>query len=275
VPGFRVALVSLSMLLGACAVAPEGGLSEVMQRPAERALLAGLRAYDDGQYGDAERELNKALATGLVSAKDRASAHKHLAFVYCSSQRLKPCEGAFRAARAADANFALSRAEAGHPVGPGLQADCPRPAVHPARATTCTRNMTTAAISFSPRAHLLGRHRRRRHGVLRQLPEALNVRAPNGCALGSAAEDAQGANRCSSSPTPASVTCAARLDELTITVALPPRRAALTLAQAALRGTTLLADCRVTLACVEAASFRPVRLPRSILDALASTPTPP
>jgi len=69
----------------------------------------------------------------------------------------------------------------------------------------------------------------------------------------------------------------ARLDEeLTITVALAAAaRATLTLAQAALRGTTLLADCRVTLACVEAASFRPVRLPRSILDALASTPTPP
>jgi acyl-CoA thioester hydrolase len=69
----------------------------------------------------------------------------------------------------------------------------------------------------------------------------------------------------------------ARLDdELTITVALAAAaRATLTLAQAALRGSTLLADCRVTLACVEASSFRPVRLPRSILDALASTPTPP
>lgn len=104
------------IVLGACAVAPQGGLSEVMQRPAERALLAGLRAYDDAQYADAERELNKALATGLVSAKDRAGAYKHLAFVYCSSQRLKPCEDAFRAARAADNEFALTRAEAGHPL---------------------------------------------------------------------------------------------------------------------------------------------------------------
>jgi Tfp pilus assembly protein PilF len=112
------ALVSVAMavLVGACAVAPQGGLSEVMQRPAERALLAGLRAYDDGLYADAERELNKALAAGLVSAKDRASAHKHLAFVYCTSQRIGPCEDAFRAARAADAEFTLTRAEAGHPL---------------------------------------------------------------------------------------------------------------------------------------------------------------
>ncbi len=110
------ATVALCALLGACAVAPEGGLSEVLQRPAERALLAGLRAYDDGQYPDAERELNQALTTGLVSAKDRASAHKHLAFVYCTSRRIEACAEAFRAARAADAAFALSRAEAGHPL---------------------------------------------------------------------------------------------------------------------------------------------------------------
>ena len=105
-----------SALLGACATAPQGGLSEVMQRPAERALLAGLRAYDDAQYAEAERELNKALATGLVSAKDRADAYKHLAFIYCSSQRIKLCEEAFRAARAAAGEFALTRAEAGHPL---------------------------------------------------------------------------------------------------------------------------------------------------------------
>jgi Tfp pilus assembly protein PilF len=112
----RCAAVSMASVLAACAVAPQGGLSEVMQRPAERALLAGLRAYDDGQYTDAERELNNALAAGLVSAKDRAIADKHLAFVYCTSQRIKPCEDAFRAARKADPEFALTRAEAGHPL---------------------------------------------------------------------------------------------------------------------------------------------------------------
>ncbi len=115
-PRRSAALVLLCALLGGCAVAPQGGLSEVMQRPAERALLAGLRAYDDAQYVDAERELTRALTTGLVSAKDRASAHKHLAFVYCASQRVAPCEAAFRAARAADVEFALTRAEAGHPL---------------------------------------------------------------------------------------------------------------------------------------------------------------
>ena len=112
----QLTAVSLSIVLAACATAPEGGLSEVMQRPAERALLAGLRAYDDAQYADAERELDKAIATGLVSPKDRAAAQTHLAFIYGTSQRIKPCEDAFRAARAADFEFALTRAEAGHPL---------------------------------------------------------------------------------------------------------------------------------------------------------------
>jgi acyl-CoA thioester hydrolase len=66
----------------------------------------------------------------------------------------------------------------------------------------------------------------------------------------------------------------ARLDdELTVTVRLASAaRATLSLAQAALRGPALLADSRITLACVEADSFRPKRLPKSILDALASQP---
>jgi Tfp pilus assembly protein PilF len=110
------------VLLTACAQAPVPkpaepvGLIDVSERPAEKALLAGLRSYDDGQYLDAERHFNDALKIGLVSSKDRAAAHKHLAFVYCTSRREAQCEGAFRAARSAFPAFALSKSEAGHPV---------------------------------------------------------------------------------------------------------------------------------------------------------------
>jgi Tfp pilus assembly protein PilF len=110
----KIAALALTLLLAACAQDP--GLTDVMQRPAERALLAGLRAYDDGQYADAERDLKRSLEVGLASAKDRANAHKHLAFVYCTSQRVPDCERAFRAALAADPQFALGKAEAGHPL---------------------------------------------------------------------------------------------------------------------------------------------------------------
>ncbi len=69
----------------------------------------------------------------------------------------------------------------------------------------------------------------------------------------------------------------ARLDdELTVTVALATvARATLTLAQSALRGSTLLADSRIALACVAVDTFRPRRLPKTLLDALASKTTPP
>jgi hypothetical protein len=86
-----------------------------MERPAERALVEGLRAYDEGQYPQAEAALQRALASGLASGRDRASAHKLLAFIACTSDRLAACEAAFRAARAADPAFALNRSEAGHP----------------------------------------------------------------------------------------------------------------------------------------------------------------
>ncbi len=95
---------------------PSAGLAEVIERPAERALLTGMRAYDDAQYPQAERALSTALGSGLTSAKDRASAHKLLAFIYCTSSRTAECEASFRAAREADPGFALSRSEAGHPA---------------------------------------------------------------------------------------------------------------------------------------------------------------
>lgn len=97
------------------APAPAVGLAELMERPAERALIDGIRAYDDGQYVSAEAALRKALAAGLRSPRDQASAHKLLAFITCTSNRPAECEAAFRAARAADPSFALSRSEAGHP----------------------------------------------------------------------------------------------------------------------------------------------------------------
>ena len=111
-------LVACSLLLAACVQAPTAptGLMDVAERPAEKALLAGIRAYEDAQYGEAEKHFGTALQAGLGSAKDRAAAQKHLAFIYCTTSRTVECEAAFRAARQADPAFALSRSEAGHPL---------------------------------------------------------------------------------------------------------------------------------------------------------------
>lgn len=82
----------------------------------EQALALGLRAYQSAQYGQAESQLKLALKSGLATPADAAQAHKHLAFIYCTSRRETLCAAAFKAARAADAKFALSKAEAGHPM---------------------------------------------------------------------------------------------------------------------------------------------------------------
>jgi Tfp pilus assembly protein PilF len=110
----------LMALFAGCATqkttTPTVGLLDVISRPAERALQSGLRAYDDAQYADAEKQLNQALKAGLVSARDRGAAHKTLAFIYCTSNRVVDCEAEFRAAKHADPGFALSKSEQGHPV---------------------------------------------------------------------------------------------------------------------------------------------------------------
>ncbi len=113
-----LAIVAATLLITACAEAPRApsGLMDVAERPAEKALLAGIRAYEDAQYPEAEKQFGAALQAGLASPKDRAAANKHLAFIYCTSNRTSECEAAFRAARQADPAFALNKSEAGHPL---------------------------------------------------------------------------------------------------------------------------------------------------------------
>ena len=115
----RLALASTVLVLGACVQAPPAapiGVVDVSARPAERALIAGLKAYDDAQYESADRLFRESLAAGLASRRDRAEAHKRLAFLDCAAGRLADCEAEFRLARQADPAFALDKSEAGHPV---------------------------------------------------------------------------------------------------------------------------------------------------------------
>ena len=120
-PLLAAALAGLAGCVQAPTTAPTG-LLDVAERPAEKSLLAGLRAYDDAQYVQAEKHLQTAIQAGLVSSRDRAAAHKLLAFIYCTSNRMNECEAQFRAARTADPAFALTKSEAGHPLwGPVYQ----------------------------------------------------------------------------------------------------------------------------------------------------------
>lgn len=87
--------------------------------PAQRdsgdaALRAGLRQYEDGQYAESARNLQKALARGLPKP-DQVTAHKYLAFMHCAAGRTAQCRDEFRRALRVDPNMELAAAEAGHP----------------------------------------------------------------------------------------------------------------------------------------------------------------
>jgi len=83
---------------------------------AESRLKAGISQYEDGNYAQAQRSLQSALATGLASRADQALAYKHLAFIYCVTDRVAQCRQEFGNAFSADPKFTLTPAEAGHPT---------------------------------------------------------------------------------------------------------------------------------------------------------------
>lgn len=91
---------------------------EAASRPSlvDTLLADGLKSYQAGQYRQAEGQLRTALQAGLRTPTDTANANKHLAFIYCITKRYALCESAFKAAKAADPGFALTRSEAGHPM---------------------------------------------------------------------------------------------------------------------------------------------------------------
>jgi Tfp pilus assembly protein PilF len=79
------------------------------------ALGAALKQYEDGYYEESAKSLQEAINLG-VPEKQRANAHKHLAFIHCSSSRERECRDEFRKALAADPALDLAPAEAGHPI---------------------------------------------------------------------------------------------------------------------------------------------------------------
>jgi hypothetical protein len=124
----RPAALGVTVLIAACSAvptpsppeprppAPSPSIVALYQQPAERALLDGIRAYEDATFDKSEAELRSALQTGLASGRDRAMAYKYLAFISCAFGRPAECEADFESAFAADPNFALSDKEIGHPI---------------------------------------------------------------------------------------------------------------------------------------------------------------
>jgi Tfp pilus assembly protein PilF len=86
------------------------------------ALNVGLKQYEEGNYAESVKSLQGAIELG-VPDKQRANAHKHLAFIHCSWNQERECRDEFRKALAVDPALELAPAEAGHPVwGPIFRA---------------------------------------------------------------------------------------------------------------------------------------------------------
>ena len=109
------ALLVASLLIALCGCGSQP-LRELFQPSKGAAALGnGLRQYEEGEYADAARNLQGAIDLGL-SDRERANAHKHLAFIHCSSSRERACREEFRKALSVDPGLELAAAEAGHPV---------------------------------------------------------------------------------------------------------------------------------------------------------------
>jgi Tfp pilus assembly protein PilF len=114
----RLAILAAALAFAGCAQLQQIGLVS----KGRSALKEGIRLYDDGQHAAAAKSLQSALDLGLGESES-ADAHKHLAFIHCSTGRTGPCREEFRQALVADPELALSPAEAGHPVwGPIFKA---------------------------------------------------------------------------------------------------------------------------------------------------------
>ena len=107
-----------ALLMSACstAIVRDSGLDKLAPRKAEQELSAGLKSYEDGNYVQAQKQIQNALNNDLTFKKDRVTAHKYLAFIYCADGRMGPCRDEFRAALDIDPSMQLAPAEAGHPV---------------------------------------------------------------------------------------------------------------------------------------------------------------
>jgi len=113
-------LVAAAVPLAGCETAPVKAIREEISglfqaNKGEPELAAGIRSYENGNYGESARQLQSALDAGLARS-DQVKAHKYLAFIHCASGRESRCREEFRKALAVDPDFELEPAEAGHPT---------------------------------------------------------------------------------------------------------------------------------------------------------------
>jgi Tfp pilus assembly protein PilF len=112
----RLFVLAAAILLSSCGTEPMRKVQDFLQlNRGEAALNAGLKQYEEGEYAASLKNLQSAIDQGLAEA-ERIVAHKHVAFIYCASNRERQCRDEFRKALAIDPAMQLAPEEAGHPV---------------------------------------------------------------------------------------------------------------------------------------------------------------
>jgi Tfp pilus assembly protein PilF len=108
-------ILALAALAG-CETDPVRQVQELFQpSKAQQTLSAGLKQYENGRYEQSQKSLHSAIQQGL-SERDRVTAHKHLAFIHCASNREPECRAEFKKALSIDPGMDLAPEEAGHPM---------------------------------------------------------------------------------------------------------------------------------------------------------------
>jgi hypothetical protein len=88
----------------------------------ERALVAGIAAYDRGDFGGAIRVLAPLSVDTALDQGQQLRALKTLAFSQCSTGAITACRQSFERAFKIDGSFDLAAAERGHPIwGPQFE----------------------------------------------------------------------------------------------------------------------------------------------------------
>lgn len=103
------------LVLSGCASFGES-VAAMFSTKGEKELDVGIRAYEDGEYAYSARLLQASLDSGLRGTSNQVRAHKYLAFIYCTSNRVSQCRDEFRKALEIDPSFSLLEDEAGHPI---------------------------------------------------------------------------------------------------------------------------------------------------------------
>lgn len=112
----RTLIIAAAVALASCGTEPMRKVQEFLQpTKGQAALSAGLKQYEDGEYAASLKSLLSAIDQGLGES-DRVTAHKHVAFIHCASNRERQCRDEFRKALAVDPAMDLAPEEAGHPV---------------------------------------------------------------------------------------------------------------------------------------------------------------